>query len=89
MGHSAVAMLAWVPGGRSAAATRVAQSALNCSPGFDSLPQPCTTPPPPPPQGAWVDGAMHGQGAFIDAAGRRWAGQFFNGSGPGLTFQLN
>lgn len=39
-------------------------------------------------QGMWVDGRMHGDGTFIDAEGRRWCGQFFNGSGPGLTFQL-
>jgi hypothetical protein len=40
------------------------------------------------PQGAWVDGRMHGEGAFVDAEGRRWVGHFFEGSGPGLTFQL-
>lgn len=42
----------------------------------------------PTPQGQWLDGRMHGQGAFVDAEGRRWAGQFYNGSGPGLTYQL-
>jgi hypothetical protein len=49
---------------------------------------PRPAPPHTPPQGAWVGGVMHGEGAFTDAAGRRWAGHFFGGSGPGLTFQL-
>ena len=36
-------------------------------------------------QGAWDHNKMHGDGTYRDAEGHEWAGQFFNGSGPGLT----
>jgi hypothetical protein len=39
-------------------------------------------------QGDWVSNVMHGQGSFTDTAGHCWAGQFYNGAGPGLTCQL-
>lgn len=39
-------------------------------------------------QGEFAGSVMHGRGCFMDAQGRKWAGQFFNGSGPGLTHQL-
>lgn len=39
-------------------------------------------------QGEWVDNRMHGLGVYTDVEGHKWEGQFFNGSGPGLTCQL-
>eukprot|EP00898_Chlorokybus_atmophyticus_P002909 jgi/Chlat1/3619/Chrsp237S03612 len=36
-------------------------------------------------EGAWRDNRMHGEGVYRDREGRGWTGQFFNGSGPGLT----
>jgi hypothetical protein len=39
-------------------------------------------------QGDWVSNVMHGQGSFRDTEGHCWAGQFYNGAGPGLTCQL-
>jgi hypothetical protein len=39
-------------------------------------------------QGQWEDNAMHGPGTYIDSEGHEWCGQFMNGSGPGLTYQL-
>jgi hypothetical protein len=39
-------------------------------------------------QGDWVSNVMHGQGSFTDTEGHCWAGQFYNGAGPGLTCQL-
>lgn len=39
-------------------------------------------------QGLWEHNRMHGQGTYTDAEGHQWSGQFFNGSGPGLTCML-
>lgn len=39
-------------------------------------------------QGLWEHNRMHGQGIYTDAEGHQWSGQFFNGSGPGLTCLL-
>ena len=39
-------------------------------------------------QGLWEHNRMHGQGTYTDAEGHQWSGQFFNGSGPGLTCLL-
>ena len=39
-------------------------------------------------QGQWGANTIQGQGVFVDAEQRRWAGQFYNGAGPGLTYQL-
>lgn len=39
-------------------------------------------------QGDWILNVMHGQGTFTDTEGHNWAGQFHNGAGPGLTYQL-
>ncbi|KAF6255797.1 Presenilin-domain-containing protein [Scenedesmus sp. NREL 46B-D3] len=39
-------------------------------------------------KGDWVFNVMHGQGSFADTEGHCWAGQFYNGAGPGLTCQL-
>lgn len=39
-------------------------------------------------EGQWEENRMHGLGVYRDARGHKWEGQFFNGSGPGLTCQL-
>lgn len=39
-------------------------------------------------QGLWEHNRMHGDGIYTDAQGHQWSGQFFNGSGPGLTCLL-
>jgi hypothetical protein len=39
-------------------------------------------------QGDFVANVMHGQGCLTDAEGHQWRGQFYNGSGPGLTCAL-
>lgn len=36
----------------------------------------------------WQDGKMHGEGSYIDQNGRKWDGQFYNGSGPGLKCNI-
>ncbi|MCO5592751.1 hypothetical protein L7F22_046754 [Adiantum nelumboides] len=38
--------------------------------------------------GDWRDNKMHGNGVYVDKDGHKWTGQFFNGSGPGLTCEL-
>ncbi len=38
--------------------------------------------------GMWEENRMHGHGVYTDASGHKWEGQFYNGSGPGLTCQL-
>lgn len=30
------------------------------------------------------DPSMHGEGTYWDKEGRKWTGQFYNGTGPGL-----
>ena len=32
---------------------------------------------------------MHGQGTYTTSEGQRFSGEFFNGSGPGLTYLLD
>ncbi|KAK9829757.1 hypothetical protein WJX72_007698 [[Myrmecia] bisecta] len=39
-------------------------------------------------EGEWQQCRMHGQGVYTDKDGHGWTGQFFNGSGPGLTCLL-
>ena len=39
-------------------------------------------------KGSWESNTMHGEGEYVDAEGRTWTGQYFNGSGPGLTFVM-
>jgi hypothetical protein len=39
-------------------------------------------------EGEWQQNKMHGAGKYTDANGHKWAGQFFNGAGPGLTYIL-
>eukprot|EP00798_Chlamydomonas_sp_ICE-L_P030534 gene30534-35563_t len=39
-------------------------------------------------EGQWADNKMHGLGVYTDTSGHKWEGQFYNGSGPGLTLQL-
>lgn len=36
-------------------------------------------------EGGWVDNQMHGDGVFVDTKGVRWTGQYYNGTGPGLS----
>jgi hypothetical protein len=38
--------------------------------------------------GSWVANKMHGHGVFTDASGQKWEGTFHQGSGPGLTNDL-
>ncbi|KAJ1637222.1 hypothetical protein T492DRAFT_609678 [Pavlovales sp. CCMP2436] len=36
-------------------------------------------------EGRWTENQMHGAGMFVDKKGIIWKGQFYNGSGPGLS----
>ena len=39
--------------------------------------------------GLWENSRMHGMdGVYTDKESHEWKGQFYNGSGPGLTCQL-
>ena len=38
--------------------------------------------------GEWRENKMHGKGVYTDKDGHNWTGQFFHGSGPGLTCDL-
>ena len=39
-------------------------------------------------EGDFFENNLHGQGLFKDVQGHVWTGQFFNGSGPGLTMRI-
>lgn len=39
-------------------------------------------------EGQWRNNAMHGEGVYVDSRGRRWAGKFYDGSGPKLIQEV-